>query len=154
MGFSSGSSYLNITCDEIHPMLCALSRDSLFTSCSRLFSSLPPLGRYQPHHLSKVKVRDLEQQCRSQSEHYQQLSKELLNFRLQSETADILKIKPTSTSQRPLSQEKKLSQVIFGLKPQPETGGSVVQTSEKFWTLKIKKIQIVIIFLMLLLQYW
>uniref|UniRef100_A0A671TQQ5 RIMS-binding protein 2 n=1 Tax=Sparus aurata TaxID=8175 RepID=A0A671TQQ5_SPAAU len=74
--------------------------------------------------LQKVKVRDLEQQCRSQSEHYQQLSKELLNFRLQSETADILKIKPTSTSQRPLSQEKKLSQVIFGLKPQPETGGS------------------------------
>ncbi|XP_030291383.1 RIMS-binding protein 2 isoform X2 [Sparus aurata] len=72
--------------------------------------------------LQKVKVRDLEQQCRSQSEHYQQLSKELLNFRLQSETADILKIKPTSTSQRPLSQEKKLSQVIFGLKPQPETG--------------------------------
>ncbi|KAM8742892.1 RIMS-binding protein 2 isoform 5-T8 [Acanthopagrus schlegelii] len=72
--------------------------------------------------LQKVKVRDLEQQCRSQSEHYQQLSKELLNFRLQSETADILKIKPTSTSQSPLSQEKKLPQVIFGLKPQPETG--------------------------------
>ncbi|XP_076614786.1 RIMS-binding protein 2-like isoform X5 [Chaetodon auriga] len=72
--------------------------------------------------LQKVKVRDLEQKCRSQSEHYHQLSKELLNFRLQSDTVDILKINPTSTSQIPLLPEKKLSQVIGGFEAQPETG--------------------------------
>ncbi|XP_051268651.1 RIMS-binding protein 2 isoform X3 [Dicentrarchus labrax] len=70
--------------------------------------------------LQKVRVRDLEQKCRSQSEHYNQLSKELLNFHLQSDTVDILKINPTSTSQIPLSRQKKLSQVIVGA--QPETG--------------------------------
>ncbi|XP_070844925.1 RIMS-binding protein 2 isoform X4 [Chaetodon trifascialis] len=72
--------------------------------------------------LQKVKVRDLEQKCRSQSEHYHQLSKELLNFRLQSDTVDILKINPTSTSQIPLLPAKKLSQVIVGFEAQPETG--------------------------------
>uniref|UniRef100_A0A8C4EKN6 RIMS-binding protein 2 n=1 Tax=Dicentrarchus labrax TaxID=13489 RepID=A0A8C4EKN6_DICLA len=73
--------------------------------------------------LQKVRVRDLEQKCRSQSEHYNQLSKELLNFHLQSDTVDILKINPTSTSQIPLSRQKKLSQVIVGA--QPETGRSM-----------------------------
>uniref|UniRef100_A0A3B4TUV9 RIMS-binding protein 2 n=1 Tax=Seriola dumerili TaxID=41447 RepID=A0A3B4TUV9_SERDU len=72
--------------------------------------------------LHKVKVRDLEQKCRSQSEHFHQLSKELLNFRLQSDTVDILKINPTSTSQIPLSLHKKLPQVIVGFEGQPETG--------------------------------
>uniref|UniRef100_A0A3B4TU83 RIMS-binding protein 2 n=1 Tax=Seriola dumerili TaxID=41447 RepID=A0A3B4TU83_SERDU len=76
--------------------------------------------------LHKVKVRDLEQKCRSQSEHFHQLSKELLNFRLQSDTVDILKINPTSTSQIPLSLHKKLPQVIVGFEGQPETGGSIV----------------------------
>ncbi|XP_056259260.1 RIMS-binding protein 2-like isoform X5 [Seriola aureovittata] len=73
-------------------------------------------------YLLEVKVRDLEQKCRSQSEHFHQLSKELLNFRLQSDTVDILKINPTSTSQIPLSLHKKLPQVIVGFEGQPETG--------------------------------
>ncbi|XP_039635898.1 RIMS-binding protein 2 isoform X2 [Perca fluviatilis] len=72
--------------------------------------------------LQKVKVRDLEQKCRSRSEHYHQLSNELLNFHLQSDTVDILKINPASTSQILLSPEKKLSQVIVEFKPQKQTG--------------------------------
>ncbi|XP_039635905.1 RIMS-binding protein 2 isoform X9 [Perca fluviatilis] len=70
----------------------------------------------------QVKVRDLEQKCRSRSEHYHQLSNELLNFHLQSDTVDILKINPASTSQILLSPEKKLSQVIVEFKPQKQTG--------------------------------
>nr|XP_046231588.1 RIMS-binding protein 2 [Scatophagus argus] len=72
--------------------------------------------------LQKVKVRDLEQKCRSQSDHYHQLSKELLNFHLQSDTVDILKINPTSTSQISLSPQKALSQVILGFEAKPQTG--------------------------------
>uniref|UniRef100_A0A3B5B7M7 RIMS-binding protein 2 n=1 Tax=Stegastes partitus TaxID=144197 RepID=A0A3B5B7M7_9TELE len=56
--------------------------------------------------LQKVKVRDLEQKCRSHSEHFHQLSKELLNFRLQSEPVDILQIDPISHI--PFSPEKKI----------------------------------------------
>lgn len=93
-----------------------------------LFSPLPPLGHRHPlcslRRLSKVKVRDLEQKCRSQSEHFHQLSEELLNFRLQSDTVDVLKSNPASASQIPLSPEKKLSQVIVGFEAQPQTGGS------------------------------
>ncbi|KAG7223873.1 hypothetical protein INR49_015129 [Caranx melampygus] len=73
-------------------------------------------------YLLEVKVRDLEQKCRSQSEHFHQLSKELLKFRLQSDTVDVLKINPTSTSQIPLSPVKNLPQVVVGFEGQPETG--------------------------------
>ncbi|XP_034458198.1 RIMS-binding protein 2-like isoform X15 [Hippoglossus hippoglossus] len=73
-------------------------------------------------HLLEVKVRDLEQKCRSQSEHFHQLSKELLNFNLQSDTVDILKINPTSTSQFLVSPNRKLPRVIFGFEGQRETG--------------------------------
>ncbi|XP_040915059.1 RIMS-binding protein 2 [Toxotes jaculatrix] len=70
----------------------------------------------------QVKVCDLEQKCRSQSEHFHQLSRELLNFRLRSDTADVLKINPTSTSQIPFSPDKKVPQVIVGFEAQPEAG--------------------------------
>ncbi|XP_026153513.1 RIMS-binding protein 2 [Mastacembelus armatus] len=73
-------------------------------------------------HLLKIKVCDLEQKCRSQSEHFHQLSKELLNFHLQSDTVDILKINPTSSSQIPLSPDRKGPQVIIGFATQTETG--------------------------------
>ncbi|CAJ1071172.1 LOW QUALITY PROTEIN: RIMS-binding protein 2-like [Xyrichtys novacula] len=66
--------------------------------------------------LQKVKVHDLEQKCRSQSELYTQLSKELLNFHLQSDTVDIQIIKPNSTSEIPLTPKRKLPQA------QTETG--------------------------------
>uniref|UniRef100_A0A8D3DTM0 RIMS-binding protein 2 n=1 Tax=Scophthalmus maximus TaxID=52904 RepID=A0A8D3DTM0_SCOMX len=74
-------------------------------------------------HLLEVNVRDLEQKCRSQSEHFHQLSKDLLNFGLQSDTGDILKINP---SRIPLSPDKKLPRVVVGFEAQPEKGGSVV----------------------------
>uniref|UniRef100_A0AAX7VKA0 RIMS-binding protein 2 n=1 Tax=Astatotilapia calliptera TaxID=8154 RepID=A0AAX7VKA0_ASTCA len=69
---------------------------------------------------SEKTVRDLEQECRSHSEHFHQLSKELLNFRLQSEPVNIPKSNTTSASQIPPSPQKKLSQVRF--EAQPETG--------------------------------
>ncbi|KAK5851870.1 hypothetical protein PBY51_023387 [Eleginops maclovinus] len=69
--------------------------------------------------LQKVKVCDLEQRCRSQSEHFHQLSNELLNFRLQSDTAYIPKINPDSRFQIPLSAEKKVS---LGFEAQTKTG--------------------------------
>uniref|UniRef100_A0A3Q0RPB2 RIMS-binding protein 2 n=1 Tax=Amphilophus citrinellus TaxID=61819 RepID=A0A3Q0RPB2_AMPCI len=77
--------------------------------------------------LQKVKVRDLEQKCQSHSEHFHQLSKELLNFRLQSEPVNILKINTTQIpdSQIPSSPEKKLLQAIVGfefLPCTPQTG--------------------------------
>ncbi|XP_051794940.1 RIMS-binding protein 2 isoform X2 [Acanthochromis polyacanthus] len=71
-------------------------------------------------HLLEVKVCDLEQKCRSHSEHFHQLSKELLNFRLQSEPVEILQIDPAS--QIPHSPEKKVAQVIVGFEVQPQTG--------------------------------
>ncbi|XP_010769379.1 peripheral-type benzodiazepine receptor-associated protein 1-like [Notothenia coriiceps] len=64
--------------------------------------------------LQKVKVCDLEQRCRSQSDHFHQLSNELLNFRLQSDTAYIPKRNPDSRSQFPLSSEQRRSQVSLG----------------------------------------
>uniref|UniRef100_A0A672ZMU5 RIMS binding protein 2 n=1 Tax=Sphaeramia orbicularis TaxID=375764 RepID=A0A672ZMU5_9TELE len=72
--------------------------------------------------LSKVKVHDLEQKCRLQSEHFHQLSKDLLNFHLQSNTVDILQISPTSKSHIPFSPEKKLAQVVVGFEPQLQSG--------------------------------
>ncbi|CAK6954647.1 LOW QUALITY PROTEIN: RIMS-binding protein 2 [Scomber scombrus] len=73
-------------------------------------------------HLLEVKVCDLEQKCRSQSEHFHQLSKELLNFRLQSDTVDILQNNPTSKSQIPLSSQWKFPQDIVGFETHLETG--------------------------------
>uniref|UniRef100_A0A4W6DES5 RIMS-binding protein 2 n=1 Tax=Lates calcarifer TaxID=8187 RepID=A0A4W6DES5_LATCA len=100
-------------------MFCSFFFHSLLLSITPIFCC---------HHcLSKVKVRDLEQKCRSQSEHFHQLSKELLNFRLQSDTVDVLKINPTSTSQILLSPDKKLPQVTIGFEAQPGTGGSVME---------------------------
>uniref|UniRef100_A0A7N6F6E5 SH3 domain-containing protein n=1 Tax=Anabas testudineus TaxID=64144 RepID=A0A7N6F6E5_ANATE len=79
-------------------------------------------------HLLEVNICDLEQQCRSQSEHLHQLSKELLNFRSQSDTADILKINSTCISQILISPDGKLPQVIAGFEAQPETGESAAAT--------------------------
>ena len=93
----------------------------LFVSLS--FPMLPPLLSFR--YLSKVKVCDLEQKCRSQSEHFHELSKELLNFRLQSDTVDILQNNPTSKSQIPFSPQWKFPQDIVGFETQLETGESV-----------------------------
>lgn len=74
---------------------------------------------------------DLEQQCRSQSEHLHELSKELLNFHLQSDTVDIYKINSTSVSQIPLSPDRKLPQVIAGFEAQRERGESATLLRNK-----------------------
>ncbi|XP_041666055.1 RIMS-binding protein 2 isoform X2 [Cheilinus undulatus] len=76
--------------------------------------------------LQKVKVPDLEQKCRSQSEHDHQLSKELLNFRLQSDTVDIQKLKPNFTYLIPISPEKKLPKIHEGFEAQTETSDESV----------------------------
>ncbi|XP_072228174.1 RIMS-binding protein 2 isoform X3 [Leuresthes tenuis] len=77
-------------------------------------------------HLLEVKVCDLEQKCRGHSEHFHQLSKELLNFRLQSEPVKILEHNHPSTSQSPSSTEKKLSQVTVGFEAQAKRGDESV----------------------------
>ncbi|XP_041826823.1 RIMS-binding protein 2 isoform X8 [Melanotaenia boesemani] len=73
-------------------------------------------------HLLKVKVCDLEKKCRFHSDHFRQLSKELLNFRLQSEPVVILRNNPTFASQIPSSTEKKPSKVTVGFEAQSRKG--------------------------------
>uniref|UniRef100_A0A3Q2QIF1 RIMS binding protein 2 n=1 Tax=Fundulus heteroclitus TaxID=8078 RepID=A0A3Q2QIF1_FUNHE len=55
--------------------------------------------------LSKVKLCDLEQKCRSHSEHFHQLSKRLPNVRLQSEPAEFPNSYSTLGSQSPMEDE-------------------------------------------------
>ncbi|XP_068191693.1 RIMS-binding protein 2 [Antennarius striatus] len=70
----------------------------------------------------QVKVHDLEQKCSAQSEHYDQLSKDLLNFCLQSDTVETPKIDPASISQIPISPPETPSQVVLRFEALPETG--------------------------------
>ncbi|XP_061656058.1 RIMS-binding protein 2 isoform X2 [Phyllopteryx taeniolatus] len=72
--------------------------------------------------LQKVQICDLEQTCRSQSEHFHQMSKELLNFRLQSHPVAILLSKAPSKSHNLLSAEEQLPKVVVGFENQPEAG--------------------------------
>lgn len=85
---------------------------------------------------SKVKVCDLERKCRSQTEHFHQLSDELLNFRLRSDTVEILQINPAPTPRISRCSEKNFSRVALGFKVQTKTGGSRLsthnQTSDRF----------------------
>lgn len=76
---------------------------------------------------SQVKVRDLEQRCRSQSEHFQQLSNELRNFPLHSQLVDIQKINTFSTVPIPFLLEKNLPEVIE-FDSHLDTGRSVFTT--------------------------
>uniref|UniRef100_A0A3B5PUP2 RIMS-binding protein 2 n=1 Tax=Xiphophorus maculatus TaxID=8083 RepID=A0A3B5PUP2_XIPMA len=62
--------------------------------------------------LLEVKLCDLEQKCRSHSDHFHQLSKRLPNIRLQSEPVEFLNSNSTLVSQIPTSSKEKLSQVI------------------------------------------
>lgn len=76
------------------------------------------------HPLSKVHICDLGQTCGSQSEHFHQLSKDLLNFRLQSHSVEILLSKATSESSNFLSEEEQLPKVAIGFETQTEAGRS------------------------------
>ncbi|XP_047229514.1 RIMS-binding protein 2 isoform X3 [Girardinichthys multiradiatus] len=72
----------------------------------------------------EVKLCDLEQKCRSHSEHFHQLSKRPPNVRLQSEPVEFLNSYSTLVSQIPASPEEKLSQVFveFEFEAQSQKG--------------------------------
>ncbi|KAJ8401093.1 hypothetical protein AAFF_G00390500 [Aldrovandia affinis] len=63
----------------------------------------------------QAKVRELEEKCRSQSEQFNLLSRELEKFRLQAGTFDILSTDPLSVCESPGSPNKSLSQLLNGL---------------------------------------
>lgn len=87
------------------PCLSFLSPVSL--SLCFLMTLLPP-----PH---QAKVRELEEKCRSQSEQFNLLSKELEKFRLQAGKFDILSTEPLTLCESPGSPNKSLSQLLNGL---------------------------------------
>uniref|UniRef100_A0A8C7LXE7 RIMS-binding protein 2 n=1 Tax=Oncorhynchus kisutch TaxID=8019 RepID=A0A8C7LXE7_ONCKI len=74
------------------------------------------------HLLQRVKVRDLELKCRSQTEQFGQLSKDLEDFRLEADTVDILSTEPFSKHNVPFCPENKLSQILNGLAAQAGKG--------------------------------
>uniref|UniRef100_A0A3Q2Q518 RIMS-binding protein 2 n=1 Tax=Fundulus heteroclitus TaxID=8078 RepID=A0A3Q2Q518_FUNHE len=73
-------------------------------------------------HLLEAKVRELEEKCRSQSEQFNLLSKELEKFRLQAGKLDILSSEPLTLSESPGSPNKSLSQLLNGLAAPIEKG--------------------------------
>ncbi|KAM4577951.1 RIMS-binding protein 2 isoform 7-T7 [Fundulus diaphanus] len=70
----------------------------------------------------QAKVRELEEKCRSQSEQFNLLSKELEKFRLQAGKFDILSSEPLTLSESPGSPNKSLSQLLNGLAAPIEKG--------------------------------
>ncbi|XP_071783912.1 RIMS-binding protein 2 [Centroberyx gerrardi] len=66
-------------------------------------------------HLLEAKVRELEEKCRTQSEQFNLLSKELEKFRLQAGKFDILSTEPLTVCESPGSPNKSLSQLLNGL---------------------------------------
>ncbi|XP_057674543.1 RIMS-binding protein 2 isoform X4 [Corythoichthys intestinalis] len=72
--------------------------------------------------LLEVQICDLEPTCRSQSEHFHPLSKELLNFSLQSRPVEILLSKAPTKSSNFLPTEEELPKVVVGFETQPEAG--------------------------------
>ncbi|KAM4745758.1 RIMS-binding protein 2 isoform 1-T1 [Anableps anableps] len=70
----------------------------------------------------QAKVRELEEKCRSQSEQFNLLSKELEKFRLQAGKFDILSSEPLTVSESPGSPNKSLSQLLNGLAAPIEKG--------------------------------
>ncbi|XP_045081380.1 RIMS-binding protein 2-like, partial [Coregonus clupeaformis] len=73
-------------------------------------------------HLLEVKVRDLEQKCRSQTKPFGQLSNSLEDFLLEADTVDILSTESFSKHKIHLSPESKLSQILNGLAAQAGKG--------------------------------
>ncbi|XP_073322509.1 RIMS-binding protein 2 [Pagrus major] len=66
-------------------------------------------------HLLEAKVRELEEKCRTQSEQFNLLSKELEKFRLQAGKFDILSAEHLTLCESPGSPNKSLSQLLNGL---------------------------------------
>lgn len=75
-------------------------------------------------HRHQAKVRELEEKCRSQSEQFNLLSKELEKFRLQAGKFDILSCEPLTVTESPGSPNKSLSQLLNGLAAPTEKGST------------------------------
>ncbi|XP_031705363.1 RIMS-binding protein 2 isoform X6 [Anarrhichthys ocellatus] len=88
----------------------------------------------------QAKVRELEEKCRSQSEQFNLLSKELEKFRLQAGKFDILGTEPL-TVESPGSPNKSLSQLLNGLAA-PIGKGNEAPTSRSLMSEFIRPLQI------------
>ncbi|XP_034397772.1 RIMS-binding protein 2 [Cyclopterus lumpus] len=92
-------------------------------------------------HLLEAKVRELEEKCRSQSEQFNLLSKELEKFRLQTGKFDILSADPLTVCESPGSPNKTLSQLLNGLAA-PIGKGNEAPTSRSLISEFIRPLQI------------
>ncbi|XP_055367442.1 RIMS-binding protein 2 isoform X5 [Betta splendens] len=92
-------------------------------------------------HLLEAKVRELEEKCRSQSEQFNLLSKELEKFRLQAGKFDILSTEPITLCDSPGSPNKSLSQLLNGLAA-PIGKGNEAPTSRSLISEFIRPLQI------------
>nr|XP_046242696.1 RIMS-binding protein 2 isoform X4 [Scatophagus argus] len=91
--------------------------------------------------LQKAKVRELEEKCRTQSEQFNLLSKELEKFRLQAGKFDILSTEPLTLCESPGSPNKSLSQLLNGLAA-PIGKGDEAPTSRSLISEFIRPLQI------------
>ncbi|XP_068166353.1 RIMS-binding protein 2 isoform X2 [Antennarius striatus] len=89
----------------------------------------------------QAKVRELEEKCRSQSEQFNLLSKELEKFRLQAGKFDILSTEPITLCESPGSPNKSLSQLLNGLAA-PIGKGDEAPTSRSLISEFIRPLQI------------
>ncbi|XP_067377592.1 RIMS-binding protein 2 isoform X12 [Channa argus] len=92
-------------------------------------------------HLLEAKVRELEEKCRSQSEQFNLLSKELEKFRLQAGKFDIYSTEALTVCESPGSPNKSLSQLLNGLAA-PIGKGNEVPTSRSLISEFIRPLQI------------
>uniref|UniRef100_A0A669CVL2 RIMS-binding protein 2 n=1 Tax=Oreochromis niloticus TaxID=8128 RepID=A0A669CVL2_ORENI len=91
--------------------------------------------------LQKAKVRELEEKCRTQSEQFNLLSKELEKFRLQAGKFDILSTEPLTVCESPGSPNKSLSQLLNGLAA-PTEKGNEAPTSRSLISEFIRPLQV------------
>ncbi|KAM4576549.1 RIMS-binding protein 2 isoform 11-T12 [Odontesthes bonariensis] len=89
----------------------------------------------------QAKVRELEEKCRTQSEQFNLLSKELEKFRLQAGKFDILSTEPLTVCESPGSPNKSLSQLLNGLAA-PVGKGNEAPTSRSLISEFIRPLQI------------
>ncbi|XP_034025538.1 RIMS-binding protein 2 isoform X5 [Thalassophryne amazonica] len=89
----------------------------------------------------QAKVRELEEKCRSQSEQFNLLSKELEKFRLHAGKFDILSTEPITVCESPGSPDKSLSQLLNGLAA-PKEKGNEGPTSKSLISEFIRPLQI------------
>ncbi|XP_037536626.1 RIMS-binding protein 2 [Nematolebias whitei] len=97
--------------------------------------------RSKNQNLSLAKVRELEEKCRSQSEQFNLLSKELEKFRLQAGKFDILSCESLTVRESPGSPNKSLSQLLNGLAA-PTEKGNEAPTSRSLISEFIRPLQI------------